>query len=439
MYHNVLDSILNKFEGYAGTTRAIILSPDSKHGDALIARLLNHPKYTALYYALSSEDSELSIFIDNMTRAFMDRDECFGRYTSLAHLQWRNSKQAFRDAALEGLIYDLSMTEGQSVLLIMDDFDHAEQVDDIQRFLEDLAARLPDNCLLVINGRTQPRFPWISLIAQSRALIFDDGEVVTQTFSPKTQDSFTDVEVYAIGPGFVYMNGEHISKWEGHLPRLLLFFAVDRGAITRDDFQRAFWDELEDIQATNVFHVTKRRLHRAFDIEILEHLNGTYRLRPGVSIYYDAFEWTQALVSARDPNNPTPEKDYERLIGLYRGPFLKGHDEAWIIARRQDILAGYIEAVLFLAERQAALFSNDSDKHYGALEKAYQMYLTALEESPNHPEVVLAAAELLLRPDVERRIEAHDLLNRYIVTKKKAKEPADPRIVALSKQLHGKK
>lgn len=439
MYHTILDHILEKFQEYTKTTRAVILAPNSKYADALIAKLLHHPQYTALYYAISADDLELSTFIDNMSRAFVDRCETFGRYTSLAHLQWPNGLAAFREAILDGMIQDFNGMTGQRILLIVDDFDHAEQAEDIQRFLEELAIRLPEHCLLVFNGRTQPRFPWMSMIAQTRAIIFNDGDIVTQQLQPKTQDAFAELEIYAIGPGFVYVNGEHISQWEGHLPRLLLFFAVDRGVITRDDFHHAFWDSLDDVQATNVFHVTKRRLHRAVDLELLEHKNGLYHIRSGVSVYYDSFEWTQTLIAARDITNPNPAQAYQRLLEMYRGPFLKGHEDTWILARRQDILTGYIEAVLYLAARQIELFMSDSNRHYSAMENAHQLYLTALQEAPNHPELVIAAAELLMLPEVGRRIEAHTLLNGYLQAKKKAKESPDERILTLSKKLHNKK
>ena len=49
------------------------------------------------------------------------------------------------------------------------------------------------------------------------------------------------MDVVIEGIGFVYFDDKPITDWEGHLPRLLLFFAVDRGVITREDFHRAFW------------------------------------------------------------------------------------------------------------------------------------------------------------------------------------------------------
>ncbi|MCU0463032.1 MAG: bacterial transcriptional activator domain-containing protein [Anaerolineae bacterium] len=439
MYHAVLDDIFEKFQEYAATARAIILAPESKHGDALVARLLGHKEYTALYYALSSEDAEMTVFIDNMTRAFIDRNDLFGRYTSQANLHWNAEKQNLRDIVIAGMVRDLNSMADQRVLIILDDFDQAEQADDVHRFIEELALQLPPHCLLIINGRAQPRFPWNSLISKTRAMIFNDGQIMTLTSPTQSEETFAEIEIYALGPGFIYCNGEYIGKWEGHLPRLLMFFAVDRGVITREDFHRAFWNDLNDMQATNVFHVTKRRLHRAFDMEILEHKGGDYRIRPGISIYYDANEWTESLLAARDMANADRASAYERVLSLYRGPFLKGHDDGWILDRRNDLLAGYIEAVLFLANHSGESYVADPEANHAALDHAIHLYHTALAEAPNHPEVVLAAAELLSHPVVSRRIEAHQLLQSYMDAKKAEKESADPRITALSKKLHSKK
>lgn len=435
MYHTILENIFIQFQEQTRHTRAVILAPESKHADALIARLLYHPEYTSLYYALSVNDTDLSTFLDNLIRAFSESHPRFGRYTSVAQLTWHNGITAFREAVILGILRDLSELTSHRVLLILDDFDHAEQAEDIQHFLEELASRLPDHCLMIFNGRRQPRLPWISLIAHTRAIIFNDGQLMIQPVHVPP-NKVAELEIYAIGPGLVYLNGQLVSQWEGHLPRLLLFFAIDRGVITREDFQRAFWENLDDVQATNVFHVTKRRLHRALGMEVLEHKNGCYQLRDGLSIYYDAFDWTQTLVSARDITNPDPTHAYERLLGLYRGAFLKSHDDKWVATRRQDILAGYIEAVLYLAQHHAQRFLSDPTTQSAALDYAYQLYLKALNEAPNHPDLLYAAAQLLTQPEVNRRIEAHHLLHKYLQTKKKTKEPADPRLMALSKQIH---
>jgi hypothetical protein len=424
MYDAVLQNIIEKFHENSENARAVILHPSSKHRTALVAHLLTSEEYIPLYYALTPESGDLEVFIDSMLRSFAEQHDEIGRYASAAHAQFHRGVNAFRDAAIEGLVRDFQSLDGMRTLVIFDNFDYAENAEDVQRFVEELIVKLPENCLAVINGRSQPRFPWNSLIAQTRAIILDDDKVVTQTLQPSFENPIGQLDIFAIGPGFVYFDDKQITDWEGHLPRLLLFFAVDRGVITREDFHRAFWGDLSDVQATNVFHVTKRRLHRAFNMEMLEHQDGNYRLRPGISVYYDAFEWTQALIRARDVNNQDPAKDYERVLELYRGPFLKGHDDAWILTRRQDVLAGFIEAVIYLAEMYAGHYRADRKDSSTSLEKAITLCRDALKEASASAELAVKTAGLLA--EFGRRVEAYEVLKAYEAATKGT--PPDERV-----------
>lgn len=427
MYHQVLKDLVEKFHENSENARAVILHPKSKYRNALVARLLISDEYTPLYFPLTPESSELETFVDAMLRSFAEQSDVIGRYASAAHAHFHRGTAAFREAAIEGLVRDFQELAGTRVLIVFDNFDYAENGEDVQRFVEDLIVRMPDHCKAVINGRSQPRFPWNSLIAQTRAIILEDDKVVTQTLQPSLENPIGQLDVFALGPGFVYFDEKPITEWEGHLPRLLLFFAVDRGVITRDDFHRAFWGDLSDVQATNVFHVTKRRLHRAFGMEMLEHEGGNYRLRPGISIYYDAFEWTQALIRARDVSNADPSKEYMRVLELYRGPFLKGHDDAWIMTRRQDILAGYVEAVIYLAGTHAAAYRENPQENGSALEKAITLCRVALKGAPASTDLAVTTARLLV--EFGRRVEAYEVLKACEAATKGS--PPDERIKEL--------
>ncbi len=424
MYQTVLKDVIEKFRENSENARAVILLPSSKHRTALVAHLLSSGEYTPLYFALTPESGDLEVFIDAMLRSFAEQHDEIGRFASIAHAHFHKGAGAFREAAIDGLVRDFQGLAGQRVLVIFDNFDYAENSEEVQRFVEELIVKLPDNCLAVINGRSQPRFPWNSLIAQTRAIILDDDKVVTQAIQPHQENPIGQLDIFALGPGFVFFNDRPITEWEGHLPRLLLFFAVDRGVITRDDFHRAFWGDLSDIQATNVFHVTKRRLHRAFELEMLEHQESNYRLRPGISIYYDAFEWTQALIRARDVSNPDPSKDYERVLELYRGPFLKGHDDSWILTRRQDIQAGYVEAAIHLANQYAERYRVNRETEHSALEKAITLSRDALHESPNNAELVANTIRLLT--EFGRRSEAVSIFKKFEESNKG--HPVDERV-----------
>ena len=53
--------------------------------------------------------------------------------------------------------------------------------------------------------------------------------------------------------------------------------------VTRADICQAFWPELPLDQAVNVFHVTKRRLHKALGFDVLVHEGGHYRVNPALN------------------------------------------------------------------------------------------------------------------------------------------------------------
>lgn len=98
-------------------------------------------------------------------------------------------------------------------------------------------------------------------------------------------------------------------------------------------------------QAVNVFHVTKRRLHKALDMDVLVHDGGYYRVNPDMAIHYDVMDFATALMDGRTTEGKERLTAWQRAIDLYRGPFLQGHTDKWILDRRADFKAGYLEAL----------------------------------------------------------------------------------------------
>jgi two-component SAPR family response regulator len=174
------------------------------------------------------------------------------------------------------------------------------------------------------------------------------------------------------------MDDKPIDTWEGHLPRLLFFFALDRPVITRSEICQAFWPELDTDQAVNVFHVTKRRLHKALDMDVLVHLDGYYRINPDLDIDYDVMRFTSQLMDGRDTNNANRIAAWQKSIDLYRGPFLQGHNDRWILDRRADFQAGFLQALGEMAQYRLA---------EGRPEHALALYLRAVNENPRREDI----------------------------------------------------
>ena len=209
------------------------------------------------------------------------------------------------------------------------------------------------------------------------------------------------------------VNGQHIAAWEGYLPRLLFFFALDRPMCTRAEICQAFWPELPIDQAVNVFHVTKRRLHKALGFDVLVHEGGHYRVNPSLNLQYDVLEFVGSLVEARSRPGREGEGYWQHAIDIYRGCFLQGHDDLWVIARRADFREGYLEALVELARLREA---------EGQTEIALGLFLRSVSEAYNredlHREVIRAYGKLGRRSEAAehyRKLQT-DLQERYAIS-----------------------
>ncbi len=83
----------------------------------------------------------------------------------------------------------------------------------------------------------------------------------------------------------------------------------------------------------------------AFLCELM-HDGSYYRINPNVPFYYDACEFVEALMLGRYGEPEDPFAVWQRLVNLYRGPFLQGHNEPWILERREAYQMAYIEALV---------------------------------------------------------------------------------------------
>ena len=314
------------------------------------------------------------------------------------------------DEVLEAFVRELDEMDDGEFYFILDEFDRADRADDIQRFVERLSHFLPERCKIVLNSRTLPRMPWLAMIAKRHAVILRDDHLLREDFYQNRNLDGAELRVLSLGPGYVFINDHLVDKWEGHLPRLLLFFALDRPVVTRNEICETFWPDLDIDQAVNVFHVTKRRLHKALDRDVLMHDGTYYRINPEIPFYYDAFEFVEGLMVGRYGHPEDPFELWQRLANLYRGPFLQGHNEQWIAERRDAFQVAYIEAL----ERTATIW-DESGKH----ELALHTLMRAIETDYTDEAIHLKLLQLYVR--LGRRAEAvthYRSLEKWAKTKK---------------------
>jgi two-component SAPR family response regulator len=369
-----IENIYETFISYLENSRCILLHPNSRYRSALVAHLINSPNHKVFYYALGPDDISVSSLIAGMTHDVANQNPMFGRHINM--LEPDESENL--DKLLVTFTRDLSELSSEPFVLILDEYDRGDVADDIQWFVEKLVANLPDHCRVVINSRTLPRLPWVAMISEGRAIMLDDDRLIRDNFYDIQGHGKHALEVYALGPGFVLYNDKPVDTWEGHLPRLLFFFALDRPVITRSEICQAFWPELDIDQAVNVFHVTKRRLHKALELDVLVHADGSYRINPELDIDYDVMRYASRLLEGRDSDNQNKIPAWQKAIDLYRGPFLQGHGDPWILDRRADFQAGYLQALGEMAQYRLS---------EGRPEMALALYQRAIAENAKREDI----------------------------------------------------
>lgn len=378
----IVEGITQAFDHYSANARVILLHSSSRYRAVLLSHLLSDERRTIFYYALGSEDTDIRSFLSGFIHEVAERVPSFG--ASVNHVGFEEPVNI--EALLEALAEDLELLTDEPFMIFLDEFDRADVGDDLQQLLERLVDYMPARCKLVLNGRNLPRFPWLALIARGKAIMLRDAELITSDFYGMQAYEDVALRVKGLGPGMVLTNDDEVSGWEGHLPRLLLFFALERPFVTRSEICQAFWPDLNSDQAVNVFHVTKRRLHKALEslgMDILIHDGGYYRINPKLRVHYDVVDFVSALMHGRlAETNQARLHAYQHAIELYQRPFLQGHTEAWIVTRRQDYQAGYIEALCGVAEVRL-----QEDRH----EHALTLFQRAVQENP-------------LRQDLHRRV-----------------------------------
>lgn len=314
--------------------------------------------------------------------------------------------------------------EAGPLWLLVDSFDLADE-DALCAWLTLVIQQLPVGCHLVLNSRrlsrlllNEPR------LAGKMTLYPIDSDKLLNDYLRQPADQVL-VEVSALGAGTVIVNGKRITQWEGLLPFAMFFYFIDRGMMTRDEIFKTFWPELSKIEATNVFHVTKRKINELVGFEVTTYWSGFYRLSPLVKLHYDVAQFSEAIQYGMLASGAEALALFQTAHRVYRGTFLSTLTYPWATSRREQLSAAYADGLTAIAQHYEA--KNDS-------EQALATYLRALNAQPQRDDLLYSAMTLFQAHGQPER--AFSLYQR-IVTVLKAQFDLAPqkRTIQLAEQL----
>jgi DNA-binding SARP family transcriptional activator len=341
---------------------AILLAPRYNHRNAILPWFLEAGAQSYLY-TLLPQDTTPPTFLSNLVESLSDFDPKFGAQTRQA-LQQRRATPA--DLA-EALVADL-----------LDELDHLVPGEDTSAFFQALVNGLPKGLQLVINSRLLTYEPWSGFVRSGKAVVLGESEVLDGgIFNPEVPE-MPHLEVYGFRAGQVFVNGLPVETWDGPLPRNLFYYFIDHPMITRDEIFETFWPDLPIKEATNVFHVTKRKVSERLGYELTTYAGGFYRPSDQINIHYDVSTFETAVAAGSEIQGPEKPDVWYSAIRLYKAEFLHKIEMPWIGQRREQLRLKYADALIGVGRLHKSL---------GDTERAISYYLRALREVPQREDI----------------------------------------------------
>jgi DNA-binding SARP family transcriptional activator len=329
-----------------------LVFPHNEQRNRLIAEYLDQP--ASAYYSLQVEDTSGVQLTANIL-ASLDEQGFEIRKTRAGN----DDSEAGRalGAALGGI-----------QVLVLDQFDRFEG--DPSAWLNAIVEAMPGSSRLVISARSLYTTPWNPLLQSGAVSLLGSPESLGHHIldgEPRR------LEVYALGLGSVWFEGRAVTHWDGPLTRRLFYFLLDRGPVSRTTIFETFWPNLPVREATNVFHVTKRKMNETIGMDVTDYIDRHYRVGAGVRLYYDVAEFESALKQADLGSGQESENGWQRAIQLYRHNFLMHETASWAVLRRDELRDGYAQALVSMARVY---------QHRGEIDMALNHFLRAIREVP---------------------------------------------------------
>ncbi|MDQ7027974.1 MAG: bacterial transcriptional activator domain-containing protein [Anaerolineae bacterium] len=362
--------------------KIIILYPRTTYRNLFLSYILDDKSKSVLYYRIDGENITLSDFIANLITEFSETVAGFGSQT--AKLLGKGSPSELAKT----LVADINAaTANQNCVLYLDEFDAIEIGSAMREFAESLMVNLGDNCQLVVNARVLTLNPWAAAIEKGIATVVGTAYHKNDLIYTIDEKHRPQVEIYAFGRGHAIVNGERIETWDGALPRNMFFYFVDNDLVTRNEIFELFWPKLPVKEATNVFHVTKRKITERMSInifgggnyELTNYSGGFYTPSDSIVRHYDVAEFVEAVdAAAMTFDDDEQAVLYERAVNAYRSPFLITINMPWVHERREKLQRMFVEALVGLARIHKA-----AKRH----EEALGYFVRTLKEEPQREDI----------------------------------------------------
>jgi len=263
-YETATKVSLETFRTSSAGKKVILLYPWTNYRTLFLTHFIaNDNNNGLLYYRIEDGQDSLTAWLSGMAAMFEETLDGFGKNLR-SSLESNNGPAAWGEA----LAADLGSYSSDQTVLYIDELDRVPFDGAFNKFIRALVGALPKHVQIAFSSRLLTYQPWYDFVASGDAVVLGteyrkDNVMLNVEEKPRPQ-----VEVYSLGRGYALVNGQPITNWDGALPRNLFFYFMDHHLVTRDEIFSTFWPELSVKEATNVFHVTKRKISERISMKV---------------------------------------------------------------------------------------------------------------------------------------------------------------------------
>ena len=388
--HDVTNVSFDSFMSITEGKRVVLLYPWSNYRNVFLSFFLSGLSDGLFYYRVPDGGGATATWVRGLMESIQQSAGGFGGRLSAAL-----EEGAPADIG-QALAADLAQLNDDRVILYLDELDRVPHDDAFQQFIAGLIENLTDRSQLAVNSRLLTYDPWIEWVNRDEAVVLGTSNQRNHLIFNKARELKPQLEVYAFGRGHAVSNGREIQSWDGALPRNLFFYFIDNPLVTRDQIFEIFWPKLSVRDATNVFHVTKRKITERISLmvgdgenyELTSYSTGFYVPGDKVVRHYDVADFEQAIEGALLATDATMRQAlYREAIDMYKAPFLFPLSLPWVEARRKQLQGMYAEALNGMARLKA---------EEQAWEVSLGFYVRALKESPQREDFHRGAMQMYI-------------------------------------------
>jgi DNA-binding SARP family transcriptional activator len=372
----------DNFQEKIKNSRITLLYPWISYRNAFLSYIVEDSGRDLIYYRLVEDDTTLETWLPNMIDELGDTLGNFAN--TLTSKLDENDPTAWGDALAQDIN---NATRGQDIWFFLDEVDRLPHDNRLQTFMLALVDTMADNINLVVSSRLLKYQPWYDFVADGHAAVLGTERRANDVMFTIMDEPRPPLEVYALGRGYALVNGQEITNWDGALPRNLFFYFMDNPLVTRDQIFEVFWPRLNTKEATNVFHVTKRKISERItanvemegSYELTQYSTGFYKPSDKVTRYYDVHEFEEAVSESMVAIEEDEEEMLlRRAIDLYKGPFLQDGTMGWMAERRTELRGLYAQALIGMGR----ISNRQGDK---MMSLGY--FVRALKETPEREDI----------------------------------------------------